>query len=214
MKCSYSSFLLLLKYIYQVKVLIFKLMKIKKYFLQLSTKNRLSNLTAWKSKLCFNLVLQLKILLYRFPDSGRVNTLWLGWVLLFNILWALHRHPTPPPPTSLMLYKQVPMIFLVVLITCCRASQSWAVQDRKPMQSPWFTVSWESPLFTGLCENCKRKCDFSPLEVAESKQNMNNNKLKRSSWYYCPYVLLFFLTYFHCLTGCQNFAFSAELNYI
>ncbi len=49
---------------------------------------------AWGKKLLGRLLVQQQILLNHLPASSRVNRLLLGWVLSFNILWALCRHLT------------------------------------------------------------------------------------------------------------------------
>ncbi len=98
--------------------------KTKDIVLWWSAEDELS-LTAWRKKLLCSLVAQQQILLYLLPDGRRVNKLWVGWILSFCILWALHRHLSSL--ISLMVGKWVPVIFCAILITHCRVLLSWAM---------------------------------------------------------------------------------------
>ena len=48
-----------------------------------------------RTMLC-SLVVQQLIVMYLLPAGSTVNRLWLGWVLSFSLLRALHSHLTSP----------------------------------------------------------------------------------------------------------------------
>lgn len=49
---------------------------------------RFTSLIAWGKKPLCSLAVQEWILLCLLPDGSRVNTLWLGWVLSFSVLYS------------------------------------------------------------------------------------------------------------------------------
>lgn len=89
----------------------------------------------------------------------KINRLWLQWILSFNIHWALGRHLTSP--ISMKLGKWVPVMFWVVLITCCRALLSWAIHipyQYVPSQDVFYCsllcLLWHTWTYKHFCNNC------------------------------------------------------------